>query len=850
MERDTKQQQLLFNKGITNIPSDILCSDNALEDCVGLYYREGENKVIQKPTKKEITIDGTLLYIHKYDNVTRYIFIDETLTTSGYFIKWTDGLKSGNVINVPTLKIKVTSIGKTLIISDYSDNSGRIYYCLWRKESYENFSELPEPEFTFWLKGNNHINDDLYVSNIGDSDGMVTRDGTNFIRVLDKKMEEWKNVVTGLYGKNKEQIAQKKGFCLPFFVRTALELYDGTYTRISNPILLFPCVTENTTGVEGGDWSVSLVTHYSKLYFNQTNANLKDWNDIIKNIVIFASEGIEVHDINVDQPIRTKCSYDYIRSIDGTYTAPLQSNTDWQREFYKHQNADESFDDGLILSPLIRKSKADLDEAIKGVSIFRKLCEIGLEAVTNKNIADYIETHTLENLSTQEYLRTDDYYSRCPLSVQMMYAYNSRLNLANVKRGFFSGFKFFTPSGVVGGSTCMVKIKVDSGDRVVVQGTNANSGAGLYFFYPDSRASVLTIKGVNRTYKLTEHPSLNGAYYFAGIDAVINGTLPSSDTDVEPITGDEIRTPETLPNYIITSEVNNPFVFKAEGYNKVGIGKILGISTTTQALSEGQFGQYPLLVFSSEGVWGMSVNNTGLFSAIHPMSRDVCNNADSITQTDGAVFFTSEKGLMVVVGSQVKCVSEQLTGKTGDTLSIPLGGNFNNFFRNCIIAYDFRDSLLWIFNKNSDTCITFSIANGSFSRTSFLAPKCIVNDYPDSIMQTADNAIYSLIDRKDCNDDTTEYSAEIKTRPMKLENSLALKSIRQIKHLISLSEGAKMSLKIEVSNSIDKWVEVKSLRGKGWKFYRFHFTFEKMKAVDSFSGTVLITQERRTDRLR
>lgn len=848
MERDIKQQQLLFDKGITNIPSDILCSDNALEDCVGLYYKDGENKVIQKPVKKEVTIDGTLLYIHKYDNTARYIFIDETLTTSGYIIKWTDGLKGGDVISVPTLKVKVTSIGKTLIVSDCSDTSGRLYYCLWRAESYDDFSELPEPEFTFWLQGNNRINDDLYVSSTGNSNDMVSRDGTNFIYVSDKKQEDWNNLVTGLYGKNKELVAQKKGFCLPFFVRTALELYDGTYTRISNPILLFPCVRENTTGVEGGEWWLSLVTHYSRLYFSQTNANLGDWSDIIKNVVIFASEGVEIHDLSVDQEIRMRCSYDYVRSIDGSYTEALTTDAQWQQEFNKHKFRGESFPDGILLSPVIRKNKDEVNEAIKGVSIFRKLCEIGLEAVTNKNIADYIETHTLENLSTQEYLRTDDYYSRCSLNAQMMYAYNSRLNLANVKRGFFSGFTFFTPSGVVGGSTYKVKIRVDSGDRIVMQSTHANSGAGFYFFYPDSRATVVNIMGVNRTYKLTEHPALNGACYFAGIDAIINGVLPESDS--EEHLGDEIRTPETLPNYIITSEVNNPYVFKAEGYNKVGIGKILGISTTTQALSEGQFGQYPLLVFSSEGVWAMSVNNTGLFSAIHPMSRDVCNNAASITQTDGAVFFTSEKGLMVVVGSQVKCVSEQLTGKTGDTLGIPLGGNFSKFFRKCIIAYDFRDSLLWIFNKYSDTCFVYSITNGSFSRTSFLAPKCIVNDYPDSIMQIADNTIYSLIDRVDCNDDTTEYSAEIITRPMKLENSLALKSIRQIKHLYSFSDDAKMSLEIEVSNTIDKWVKINSLRGKGWKFYRFHFTFEKMKAVDSFSGTVLITQERRTDRLR
>ena len=43
-----KQQQLLFDKGITYVPSDVLCSDNALSECVGMTYENGEMKPIQK----------------------------------------------------------------------------------------------------------------------------------------------------------------------------------------------------------------------------------------------------------------------------------------------------------------------------------------------------------------------------------------------------------------------------------------------------------------------------------------------------------------------------------------------------------------------------------------------------------------------------------------------------------------------------------------------------------------------------------------------------------------------------------------------------------------------------------
>jgi hypothetical protein len=59
-----------------------------------------------------------------------------------------------------------------------------------------------------------------------------------------------------------------------------------------------------------------------------------------------------------------------------------------------------------------------------------------------------------------------------------------------------------------------------------------------------------------------------------------------------------------------------------------------------------------------------------------------------------------------------------------------------------------------------------------------------------------------------------------------------------------------MTLRIFASNNLDNWVELHSLRGTPWKYYRFRFDFANMKATDRFAGTMLITQERRTNKLR
>ena len=276
------------------------------------------------------------------------------------------------------------------------------------------------------------------------------------------------------------------------------------------------------------------------------------------------------------------------------------------------------------------------------------------------------------------------------------------------------------------------------------------------------------------------------------------------------------------------------------------------------ALSQDQFGRTDLMVFTDNGIWGMQVDGTGLYQSIHPFSREVCNNPKSITQTDGAVFFSSEKGPMIAWDGGVKCVSEQLSGRESQFTGEMEMGNFRDYMKDCFIAYDYRDSLLWIFNNNRqnnpDYCYVYSIKTGTFGKFRFDTPITnVVNDYPDYLLQTTNQQdgglLLSLTGRTNINlDEDDDYSGLLITRPMKLENGLALKSIMQIRN-ISYMEGS-MTLRIFASNNLNDWAELHSLRGLPWKYYRFRYDMSDMKATDRFGGSVLITQERRTNKLR
>lgn len=863
-----KQQQLTFDKGITNVPSDAICSDNTLEESIGLVYENGEHRVIQQPKQlfSEIasSIDGPIVFVHNLPTGRKnYIFFDNH--SSPWFFS-TDAV--GNLIpfsededdytrqldQVQFASVdrqKIQAVGKTLIIAH---ENGLRYY-LWKAENSDYKSlgtTIPRPRMEFALK--NDIGSVVTAAStqstlkyVASNDTAV--DGVDIdYDITDKEL--FNNSAHGAYAAGKKLVAKKKGFCLPFMVRYALQMYDGEYIHISNPVPMFPCVSDNHFLRPGALYMLPMSLHYK----NRTEYS--DWSDIIKKISVFVSAGVEMYNLGKEAAIYGHGEHNERESDGifntGTYTAEA----------------------GDILRMFLfeRKENTELDDDLMATSVFYHLCDIkSSELVTAdwQDMGRHFRYDTLENLTTREQLKYDNYYSLAPLSADFLFTYNNRLNLAKAKRGFFEGFEQF--SGLQATSyatyTFYVRIASENGSRVVKNTVRNNFLQGYYFFYPDARAVQVTcyklVQGeqvLQFNAGLEEHPGLNGAYCFEGwwVPQGAGGERGLPQTQYEPLTDADLdTTPETLDSYIITSEVNNPFLVKAEGYNMVGDGSVIGMSTLTTALSQGQFGQYPLLVFTTEGIWAMSVSNTGLFNAILPMSREVCNNPASITQTDGEVFFSSKKGLMVIVGSQVKCVSEQLSGRV-KAYNIDL--SFAEYLKQSFMAYDYRDSLLWIFNPNSgfeEFCYVYSIRSGTFSKYQFQnAVTNVVSDYPDYLLQSNREEVLSLLNRPDINsseEQANSYSATLITRPMKLENAFALKRLIQVLHVRQFDE-AKLSLRIFASNNLrpetSTWVELHSLRGTPWKYYRFRYDFTSLKATDRFAGTVLVTREERTDKLR
>ena len=540
----------------------------------------------------------------------------------------------------------------------------------------------------------------------------------------------------------------------------------------------------------------------------------------------------------------------------------------------------------------------DVNETIADTSTFFKLHSIDFKSAAlacdsnNEERQDIeIDEDYLESLVTREVM-TDDYLTHDQFIPTGSMVYNQRLNLFNVKRKPFEGFpmrsmlafhNYFYNWTTTDSSTIKIEklslrkasytVKVlirENGESYGVEysakslpqilstldvkyglmqrwypllsgPTNfskATTAWGSYFFYPNANAYKMIIYdenlGVSREVALQSHNFLNGAYAFLGYSNTHSSSEKIVDTGSIPF-----DTLISVPNKIYTSEVNNPFYFPLLGINTIGTGNIIGISTAAKALSEGQFGQFPLYAFTTDGVWALEVSSTGSYSARQPITRDVCVNADSITQIDSAVLFATDRGIMLLSGSQSQCISDILDSKEAFTIvDLPYGEQliskseladsdfnivpFREFLAGCRMLYDYTHQHIIVYNPSHTYAYVYSLESKSWGMThSNIASG--VNSYPEALAMTHAG---ELIDFSQ-SDVTQGLKGVLVTRPLKLGAHDQHKTIDTI---IQRGHFRKGHIKVALYGSRDlyNWFLISSsndhylrgFRGTPYKYFR------------------------------
>ena len=893
-----QEKRISYRAGITRSPSDFLCEDGELAECINLVTDHEELKTVVDPVEDgSVPTGARLLFVHSLAGRKNRIFLlaDALWCDSydldgermaGFPVAIDDGTVAGTVSGIQ-------AIGKTLIVLT-DENT---YYYLWKNSAYTKLqypfpdlqfeAQMYTPEMTISVTNSGKYGDIFDFENppvLPDPDRVR-------MNVADGKQDEYNDLVLGLYAKNKKAVASAGAFCLPFMVRAALELHDGSYTYITNPIVLFPSLSENTCGFPYHK-SMVLETQAIQLMLRQ-GQDYSDYTDLIKDVVVFVSDGIEVHATDQDQDLKllhvkhsaTDLWYgDCIAATDGPVGEFLSPN----RIRSTCRTGSEEQTTYWTYTCLRRRSERNIFRELQATSVFYRVCSLGTKAVSSfVNAKEKISDKTLLNLTTQPQLGKDDWYSRNRLIAKTGFSYNSRLHLTDVRRGLFEGFSYFLPEDNLDKHWYDFYVKVSTGDGDVWVRKTAFTAQrqGLYFFYPDTRAKHVTIYR-DTDYcvldaDLKEHPGLNGSYYM--VDSFDTDSAPEPEVTVgedgfhlgpdgDTYDNDHI---EDLPNYVLCSEVNNPFVFNPGGYVAVGTGRVLGMASQTMALGQEEHGIHPLTVFTTKGISALTLNREGVYVSSDEFSREVCINRESITETDGAVFFVSKKGLMVVVGNQVKCVTGHMDGMVTDTAVLPGldvlpfptpslpwegvitacqdSGTFLEFIRDSRlrIAYDYTDSRLLLINPGYGYAYAYGMSDGSVSKV--ILPSGVdnvVSDYPDCLLQ-AGNTVYTLYGKPREDEVAVRKTAFLLTRPMKLAGPLTVTSLRELVNagMWDRDGGSVVKTVVWVSDDLHRWYVSSSRFGAAARYYRIGL-FISMLPIERLSGTIITEQERRNGNMR
>lgn len=500
---------------------------------------------------------------------------------------------------------------------------------------------------------------------------------------------------------------------------------------------------------------------------------------------------------------------------------------------------------------------------------------------------------TLDNLTARTDTLTDDYNSWQSIQPQLMHTYNGRLNAANINVIFRD-----IPYTWLGGQA--IKGEYNIRGQVVIETNGTTTTAALpdvsaynifvnmgYFYYPhpDAKRIELILYGsryVLITIKLKTHPFLHGAYFYdADFDIDKYGMeYDSLDDTVNALTKSQGAI--LYPNYMYTSEVDNPFFFPAEGVNVIGTGKIIAIKSATKAMSEGTaYGTLPLYAFCTDGIWPLSVGQTGLFVATNPPTRETLlnNDPDSALQIDNAIVFLSDRGLMQLIGERTTLLSADLSerytsfnandlpGFSIITERIGLsdlleGKDFSEYIHSdARIAFDYANYRIVIYrpynadDKGTHVAYLYDLSSKMWTTIDNRMTSS-VEDYPGTIVNMVDDDNKTTIAVFDkLSDALISDKAMYITRPLKIDSPDSFKTIRTLLQRSTLS--VNKSIVMWGSRDMNKWLLVGAadddklirLSGTPYKYFVVG-AWVQISVKDSISQLTAEYVDKLTNRLR
>ena len=505
-------------------------------------------------------------------------------------------------------------------------------------------------------------------------------------------------------------------------LRYAYRLYDGTITKHSPPILLMPASEITMIKRMIRQKSAPTLVH-TEGYRPTLSADAwynASWKHIIKSVDIYIS------------PALNMSSIENIITVD-----------EYLWEYIDHNE----------IVRLIKQDKARDLKSVEECGTLYLLKQIpyenGNRSVDITLLSAKEDADAIRNVQYNE-LMTVDTGSNHLVGAQNSYVYNNRIHLANIKTTMYKGHNLryfaytstYNNSGTVVGFdwniNVEVTLRIDGKEETVIskykhQNPNTTFNITSMISYPDPRAVRMKIVGYvnfeSQTSRiifcdvpLTEHKYMNISYYLESTFKPIGHNYKIINNSEPPSSERQVTIYEK--NKLKVSAINNPFVYPNANTYQIGNDKILALASQAQKISEGSFGQYPLYIFTTTGIYSLQIGQGEVLysNQVAPVSYET-PVSDIVAETPYGIIFISNRGLCSISGQQVTLISASIDQlhdyiNIHDSDIVEKGWpdlEFEEYLANVksIIYNPYHDEII-IISSDSDYSYVYNIATQSF----------------------------------------------------------------------------------------------------------------------------------------
>ena len=896
------EQASIEYKGMTNQPSDYLCEDGDMLEAVYAEWRDGSYHAARIPKGMTFHVEGFRpRFLHEpSDGKKYYIGIKRNEEDAKWVLAaFTDDGSEVTVENAPSSESdeafgNFCALGNVVCLTFV----GNITKILFSANHYEcvNIEHAPlNLLFGSKLIHGTETGDILFVKSIEGltttiKPAMIPDEYANNLYYcptqFDEHNQQADDFIFSALNKTIALFKSKCQFVFPVLLKYAIKLYSGEYINVSPPVLLFPY-----TGIVSIHYDSSAMRDYIhfvpwEIYFSIPDTGLeqirklKDYGKIVESIDFFITP--QIYDIRTDHAVMVSkesasTSQSSIRFIKTKSFEELYKNTSYYLvKSIKINDLDiqKDYSNGLKYYPLLSVNGEDEAKitAIEQQEVLKygsySNSEMSADSLTTFNSRLFASAISKDAPS----LWPMD--TLCPICLEDVVSgsYAAEYPLS-VYSGYYTIFtRDNTYVRMDNKSFYGVNIKGNSQSLSVESGHMQMQYVPRYFEYPVfGNGYFLCSNGEKKAITLRGSDFNNSTFFFFDSLKTMrdNGF---EDTELSPSDSGCI----SYSNLVKASDVNDPFTFKDGNSCECGRGSVIAIATSATPTSQGQFGQYPLFAFCTDGVYAIGIGTDGTIQNCSPFSTDIISGPEALVNVGRDIVFATKSGVFSI-GESGRTVLMQVDNVNRHTFPDEIGNvHFNEWFDSTLVnhsiihpswkplnvfmasnvkmAYDYQYNRIILYNPGANYCYLMDAASKRWS----VLPKtfsCNLNPVAKCLMVEANKEI------------VTDYSTDIVlpshsaywvTRPFKLGDLNAFKTIRSIIQRGVFKDASKVQQALFGSNDLQHWVPVKSskspklrnLMGSGYKYFRLAVFFKDMEQGENIAGASIGFDVRMNNKIR